>query len=147
MIDVMSPAEAARFWQRAVRVESGCWLWAGYRDLDGYGILTLNRKHWRAHRAAWTLTHGQIPAGMLILHSCDTPACIPTRTSPAWHTSRQRKRPHSESANPTVSGRTPPASWANRTRSTTRLTGPQQRAGEQLRPVCRDRLSVCRAVR
>lgn len=76
MIDVMSPAEADRFWQRAVPVESGCWLWAGYRDADGYGILTLNRRHWRAHRAAWTLTHGPIPAGLLILHSCDTPTCI-----------------------------------------------------------------------
>lgn len=72
MIDVMSPAEAVRFWQRAVPVESGCWLWAGYRDPDGYGILTVGRRHWRAHRAAWTLTHGPIPGGLF----CDTPACI-----------------------------------------------------------------------
>jgi hypothetical protein len=76
MVLVMSPTEAIRFWQRAVPTETGCWLWAGYRDSDGYGILTLAGNHWRAHRAAWTLTHGPIPAGKLILHSCDTPACI-----------------------------------------------------------------------
>jgi hypothetical protein len=29
----------------------------------------------KAHRIAWELVHGPIPAGLYILHHCDNPAC------------------------------------------------------------------------
>jgi hypothetical protein len=28
-----------------------------------------------AHRIAWTVTHGAIPAGLQVLHACDVPLC------------------------------------------------------------------------
>jgi hypothetical protein len=28
-----------------------------------------------AHRWAWTLAHGPIPLGMVLLHTCDNPRC------------------------------------------------------------------------
>lgn len=31
---------------------------------------------WRAHRAAWTLTNGPIPDGMIVCHHCDNPPCV-----------------------------------------------------------------------
>jgi hypothetical protein len=30
----------------------------------------------KAHRVAWEVVNGPIPAGMFVLHRCDTPGCI-----------------------------------------------------------------------
>jgi hypothetical protein len=39
-----------------------------------------------AHRVAWMLTHGPVPDGLDILHSCDQkPCCNPTHLSPGTH--------------------------------------------------------------
>ena len=53
-----------------------CFLWELAKDADGYGVVRRNGKTQRAHRAAWEAIHGPIPPGMVLLHSCDTPACI-----------------------------------------------------------------------
>jgi hypothetical protein len=29
-----------------------------------------------AHRHAWSLTHGPIPDGMIVMHACDNPPCV-----------------------------------------------------------------------
>lgn len=60
--------------------ESGCILWMG-TNVRGYGQIEVRRpdgsyKKARAHRVAWSLAYGEIPAGMHVLHKCDTPACI-----------------------------------------------------------------------
>jgi hypothetical protein len=55
---------------------SGCWLWEGIVDKDGYGKLWHGRKSYRAHRFSWILHHGEIPLGMSVLHKCDTPPCV-----------------------------------------------------------------------
>jgi hypothetical protein len=41
----------------------------------GYGCVWVDGKARKAHRVAWSLTHGDIPAGTRILHSCDNPPC------------------------------------------------------------------------
>ena len=48
----------------------------GELDRDGYRRLHLNRQRIRAHRFVWMLCNGEIPDGMLVLHSCDNPPCI-----------------------------------------------------------------------
>lgn len=54
-----------------------CWIWKGIIDEYGYGKLhTKKQRNARAHRIAYTLFHGNIPKGMHVLHSCDTPACV-----------------------------------------------------------------------
>jgi hypothetical protein len=55
---------------------TGCWLWPGAGDQDGYGHVEHGRKHWATHRLAWVLVHGHIPEGLCVCHKCDTPACI-----------------------------------------------------------------------
>jgi hypothetical protein len=56
---------------------SGCWEWSGAQTLScGYGVLTINRVRVRAHRLAWELVHGPVPAGMFVCHHCDNPRCV-----------------------------------------------------------------------
>lgn len=73
----MSPAErsAAQFWAK-VRRGDGCWLWVGARINDGYGLLKRSGKTVLAHRYAYELTHGPVPDGRVVMHTCDTPACV-----------------------------------------------------------------------
>lgn len=52
-----------------------CWLWLGNRNAGGYGYLSVDGNTRLAHRAAYQEFVGPIPAGMLILHACDTPRC------------------------------------------------------------------------
>ena len=57
--------------------ERGCWHWGGARSRQGYGLI--KRKdgiQLRAHRLAYELTHGSIPAGTFVCHQCDTPDCV-----------------------------------------------------------------------
>lgn len=55
---------------------SGCWLWIGAYNKDGYGTLTVSGKRRRAHRAAWEIFKGPIPDNLLVCHKCDNPACV-----------------------------------------------------------------------
>jgi hypothetical protein len=60
----------------SISEESGCWLWLGGLDKDGYGQTHYRGKNIRAHRVTWILANGAIPAEMVVMHECDTPACI-----------------------------------------------------------------------
>jgi hypothetical protein len=53
-----------------------CWLWTGKKHVRGYGRFRLANKWVLAHRASWMLFCGPIPDGQLVLHYCDTPACV-----------------------------------------------------------------------
>ena len=52
---------------------TGCWLWSSCIGSDGYGRASGSV---RAHRLSWEIAFGEIPAGMLVCHKCDTPACV-----------------------------------------------------------------------
>ena len=60
-------------------LEDDCDIWIGAVTPEGYGKLTVNGKIMYAHRYSYTLSKGVIPEGMLIMHSCDTPACVNPR--------------------------------------------------------------------
>ncbi len=56
--------------------ERGCLEWTGYHDAKGYGKFGVGRKSVGAHRVAWELVNGPIPAGLFVRHFvCDNPRC------------------------------------------------------------------------
>lgn len=66
---------AARFWLKVNKTD-GCWLWTGHVQNYGYGEFGRKPRRWLAHRYSYTLAHGEIPKGQLVLHRCDTPRCV-----------------------------------------------------------------------
>ena len=60
---------------RAYQSETGCWIWKGSKRA-GYGIMSRKGKTVTAHRVCYEAFKGEIPAGMVIRHSCDNPSCI-----------------------------------------------------------------------
>lgn len=60
-----------RFWEK-VNTSMKCWFWQGHISRLGYGKFM--GRH--AHRVAWELTNGFIPASLDVCHSCDNPACV-----------------------------------------------------------------------
>lgn len=77
-----------------VEKTNGCWLWRGAIQKDtGYGSITILGKTWRAHRAVYTYLVGDIPRGIDLLHSCDTPACVcPDHLRPGDDAQNQKDR-------------------------------------------------------
>jgi HNH endonuclease len=70
----------------AARIEKTktCWLWRGAQNPAncgkkrwGYGTISFRgNRSFKAHRAAWILTFGEIPKGMQVCHKCDVPNCV-----------------------------------------------------------------------
>lgn len=83
MVNVLTGpwAESAErnFWKHVQKSE-GCWLFTGSIDRDGYGVYTLcgggQQKTVAAHRVAYMLAIGEIPDGLTLDHTCNTPACV-----------------------------------------------------------------------
>lgn len=54
-----------------------CRLWTGPKhDAMGYARMFVDGRLQYVHRVAWELVNGPIPEGLVLLHSCDNPACI-----------------------------------------------------------------------
>jgi hypothetical protein len=71
-----NPSQAERFWPKVDRRgPEDCWEWQGAKNNHGYGWFSIACKARLAHRAAWQLTHGEIPEGQHVLHRCDNPPC------------------------------------------------------------------------
>lgn len=58
------------------RQEGDCLVWIGQKDPRGYGKLKLAGRQQRAHRLMFELIKGPMPAGMVVLHSCDNTSCV-----------------------------------------------------------------------
>ncbi len=73
-----SHCREGRFWDRVGnKTQSGCILWIGVLDEEGYGRFSLGAgKHARASRFAYELFRDAIPHGLLVLHTCDNPSCV-----------------------------------------------------------------------
>lgn len=56
--------------------DGDCWRWIGAFVPNGYGYFSLNRRVMHAHRAAFMLFRGPIPAGLNICHQCDNQWCV-----------------------------------------------------------------------
>ena len=67
-----------RFWKRVdKRSLDECWPWLGAKGKTGYGTAVLKRgSNIYAHRAAYLIHKGEIPAGIFVLHHCDNRSCV-----------------------------------------------------------------------
>jgi hypothetical protein len=69
------------FWKKVtVRNSDECWEWSGYCIKPkvsrlSYGVYRCLGKQQKAHRLAYKLTYGNIPADMCVCHKCDNPKC------------------------------------------------------------------------
>jgi hypothetical protein len=79
LLDAGEPAVWEFFSRRSTlgdpATRNACIIWDGTKDPDGYGIDRVGREQ-RAHRAEWVRRFGMIPAGLCVIHLCDTPACV-----------------------------------------------------------------------
>lgn len=55
---------------------SGCHLWCGAAGKSGYGHFWANDRQHLAHRFAYELHCGPIPAGLHVCHACDVRLCV-----------------------------------------------------------------------
>ena len=56
---------------------SGCWLWVASVGGSGYGQFYFDYCKYSAHRVAFVIFHRkEIPEGLCVLHTCDTPRCV-----------------------------------------------------------------------
>lgn len=77
----LSPVFITRFHTKYQKTQS-CWLWTAAQYHQGYGMVNLGRDRLGfqftayAHRVAYVLAHGDIPADAVVMHACDVPACV-----------------------------------------------------------------------
>ena len=66
---------ADRFWEKVdERGSDECWYWLASKRY-GYGQIRCAGTMLQSHRVAWILSHGIIPKGMYVRHSCSNRAC------------------------------------------------------------------------
>lgn len=65
-----------RIWSKIeVLGNEECWPYKEKLNEHGYGVFHIKHKSLLAHRVIYQLSKGEIPAGMIIMHSCDNPSC------------------------------------------------------------------------
>lgn len=56
--------------------ETGCWIWCGQLNNQGYGRVSIDGKRHLAHRLMYRFLVGPLLAGMELDHLCRRPACV-----------------------------------------------------------------------
>lgn len=74
-ITIIKPEDQKRFFAKIERTPT-CWNWNAGRFESGYGAFGLCKKLVKAHRVSFKLHKGEIPEGLMVLHSCDNRRCV-----------------------------------------------------------------------
>lgn len=65
-----------RFWKKVDKHgPDDCWEWKEARSDSGYGKFWWSGRTIHASRAAYMLTHGELPSRIIVRHRCDNPPC------------------------------------------------------------------------
>lgn len=68
-----------RFWSKVKKSAAhGCWEWQANKNNKGYGMFSVSSYVGKklAHRLSYASANGPIPAGIVVRHRCDNPACV-----------------------------------------------------------------------
>lgn len=65
-----------RFKEKVKIVENGCHEWQSTIKRDGYGQFWHDAKPQKAHKVAYELFKGEVPKGLIIMHTCDNRICV-----------------------------------------------------------------------
>lgn len=55
---------------------SGCWIWTGRQNAQGYGSAAHDGLKMTAHRLSYEYFNGPIPQGLVVRHKCDVRLCV-----------------------------------------------------------------------
>lgn len=71
------PADLTRFQANRGEIDlvTGCQEWTGTTLDSGYGVISYGSVLYLAHRLAYAVEHGEVPADAWVLHTCDNPPC------------------------------------------------------------------------
>lgn len=76
----MTPAEIIRFLGKVeVNPFSGCWMWTGHKDEEGYGQFSLRGKTYWAHRVSHVIFKGPLAERKQVDHDrecCANRCCV-----------------------------------------------------------------------
>jgi hypothetical protein len=82
----------ARWREKVVTQETGCWAWIGAATPLGYGTFWIDTKYVPAYRAGYELLVGPIPDGLELDHLCKNPNCVrPDHLEPVTHRENVRR--------------------------------------------------------
>lgn len=67
-----------RFFSKTVAAETGCLIWTGAVQRNGYGAFRADGLKHDAHVLAWRIGHNgaPVPLGNLVMHTCDCRPCV-----------------------------------------------------------------------
>ena len=57
-------------------LETGCWVWIGSKNKDGYAQFRCLGETMRGHVLAYFIYKGAIPTGLELHHTCENRACV-----------------------------------------------------------------------
>lgn len=62
--------------RKFTKERSGCFIWRGFCDSEGYGQVSYLGRTVRVARLVFSVCVGDIPYGSVVRHACDNPSCI-----------------------------------------------------------------------
>ena len=94
MRHAFDPLDVARFWKYVdVQDHGKCWPWTAGVKSTGYGEFVMPDRKEPAHRVAYQIAVGPIPAGLVVRHKCDNPVCCnPKHLETGTHADNVRDR-------------------------------------------------------
>ncbi len=77
----MTASDKLRFWSKVDKTQGRgpdgrCWMWRGCRHKQGYGILKIRNRNYRAHRVSFFIANDGRCPGSNCRHTCDIPSCV-----------------------------------------------------------------------
>ncbi len=101
-LESIEPGDLVRFAKKIEASRNGsCWNFLGNHDEKGYGRFWLQTRNQWAHRVAYVVFNGPIPAGLTVHHTCHNTSCVnpahlqlsPLQQNSNWHETRDSEPP------------------------------------------------------